>query len=49
LNFDCLEELEKALITKTINYNEVFEESDGHNTCQDMASHFLRVLPKDTE
>jgi hypothetical protein len=44
-----LEELEKALLSKTIAYNEPFEESDGHNTCQDMASHFLRILPKDSE
>ena len=43
-NFDCVEELERAVANKQAEYEESFEFSEGNETCQDMASHFLRIM-----
>lgn len=43
-NYDCVEELEKAVANRTTEYDEPYEMSDGNETCQDMGSHFLRIM-----
>ena len=39
-----MEELEKALINRRIEYEGEFESSEGQESCQDMASHFLKIM-----
>ena len=44
-----MEELEKALSGRRIEYEGDFEASDGNESCQDMASHFLRIMAGSSE
>lgn len=43
-SYDIIDELEKALAGRTIEYSGEYEMSTGDETCQDMGSDFLRVL-----
>lgn len=44
MNFNCQEEIEKALLDKKVLYFEEFEASTGKESCQDMASEFIASL-----
>lgn len=39
-----MEELEKAVMNRTVDYEDSYEFSEGNETCQDMGSHFLRIM-----
>jgi hypothetical protein len=39
-----VEELEKAILNKKVDYEGDFEFSEGSESCQDMASQFLRIM-----
>lgn len=43
-NYDCVEELEKAVANHSIAYEGEYVASEGSETCQDMGSHFMKML-----
>lgn len=43
-NYNPQDEIRRILVDETIKYNESFEPSTGHKTCQDMATMFLSEL-----
>ncbi len=44
MNFDCVDELEKAIYNKQVEYEDEYEFCEGGETCQDMGSQFLRIM-----
>lgn len=49
MNYDCQEEIEKALMGRAVSYSEPYEFSEGSETCQDMGSQFLRAFGRGEE